>query len=111
MIPRTAVRSLDPCLGPTDVARPAQPSGDILCLSGRAIIPDGALTGAIPGEAGRAALSMDPTKGGGIFVGRRRIAEDEPPCRELTAQGFAPGKTTARLVDLLEDIAVGRRGT
>jgi hypothetical protein len=54
---------------------------------------------------------MDPTKGGGIFAGRRRIAEDEPPCRELTAQGFAPGKTTARLVDLLEDIAVGRRGT
>ncbi len=54
---------------------------------------------------------MDPTKGGGIFVGRRRITEDEPPCRELTAQGFAPSKTTARLVDLLEEIAVGRART
>lgn len=73
-----------------------------------------ARAGALPEVAGDAALYVDPTDTGDITAGLRRILEDEMLRRDLVARGLArallfdPGKTTVRLVDLLEGIAGGR---
>jgi alpha-1,3-rhamnosyl/mannosyltransferase len=73
-----------------------------------------ARAGALPEVAGDAALFVDPTDVESIAAGLQRILEDEPLRRDLGARGLARArlydtrKTTARLVDLLEEIAAGR---
>ena len=70
-----------------------------------------ARAGALPEVAGEAALYVDPTDVAGIVAGIARILTDAPLRREMSARGiararlFAPQKTTARLVGLLEQIA------
>ena len=71
-----------------------------------------ARAGALPEVAGDAALYFDPTIVADMAAALRRIAADQALRRTLRALGlsrardFDPRKTTARLVDLLETIAV-----
>jgi glycosyltransferase involved in cell wall biosynthesis len=71
-----------------------------------------ARAGALPEVAGDAALYFDPMIVADMAAALRRIAADETLRRTLRALGlsrardFDPRKTTARLVDLLETIAV-----
>jgi alpha-1,3-rhamnosyl/mannosyltransferase len=73
-----------------------------------------ARAGALPEVAGDAALYVEPGDVGSIAAGLREILEDERLRRELSARGLARArlfdarKTTARLVDLLEETAAGR---
>jgi glycosyltransferase involved in cell wall biosynthesis len=70
-----------------------------------------ARAGALPEVAGEAALYVDPTDVAGIVAGIARVLTDALLRREMSARGiararlFAPQKTTARLVGLLEQIA------
>ncbi len=74
-----------------------------------------ARAGALPEVAGDAALYVDPTDVRSITAGLDRILEDEALRRELASRGLARArlfdarKTTARLVDLLEEIASWRK--
>jgi alpha-1,3-rhamnosyl/mannosyltransferase len=76
-----------------------------------------ARAGALPEVAGDAALYVDPTDARSIAAGLARILEDEALRRELASRGLARArlfearKTTARLVDLLEGVAAGRKRT
>lgn len=71
-----------------------------------------ARAGALPEVAGDAALYFDPMIVADMVAALRRIAADQALRRTLRAKGlsrardFDPRKTTARLVDLLETIAV-----
>jgi alpha-1,3-rhamnosyl/mannosyltransferase len=71
-----------------------------------------ARAGALPEVAGDAALYFDPTSAADMAAALRRITADETLRGTLRAHGlsrardFDPRKTTARLVDLLETIAV-----
>jgi alpha-1,3-rhamnosyl/mannosyltransferase len=73
-----------------------------------------ARAGALPEVAGDAALYVEPTDVESIVAGLKRILEDAALRRDLSARGLARArlfeacKTTARLVDLLEEIAAGR---
>jgi len=73
-----------------------------------------ARAGALPEVAGDAALYVEPTDVESIVAGLKRILEDAPLRQDLSARGLARArlfeacKTTARLVDLLEEIAAGR---
>jgi alpha-1,3-rhamnosyl/mannosyltransferase len=73
-----------------------------------------ARAGALPEVAGEAALYVDPSNVTSIAEGLQRIVEDETLRRELSSRGLARArlfdarKTTARLVDLLEDIGAGQ---
>jgi glycosyltransferase involved in cell wall biosynthesis len=64
--------------------------------------------------AGDAALYVDPADIRSIGAGLEKILGDEPLRRGLSSRGLARArlfearKTTARLVDLLEEIAAGR---
>lgn len=75
-----------------------------------------ARAGALPEVAGDAALYVDPGDAGSIAAGLQRILEDESVRRDLSSRGlvrarlFDARKTTARLVDLLEDVTAGRTG-
>jgi len=72
-----------------------------------------ARAGALPEVAGDAALYVDPADVRSIAAGLEKVLEDEPLRRELASRGLARAhlfeacKTTARLVDLLEEIAGG----
>jgi alpha-1,3-rhamnosyl/mannosyltransferase len=73
-----------------------------------------ARAGALPEVAGDAALYVDPADIRSIGAGLEKILGDEPLRRGLSSRGLARArlfearKTTARLVDLLEEIAAGR---
>jgi len=73
-----------------------------------------ARAGALPEVAGEAALYVDPADIRSIGAGLEKILEDEPLRRDLSARGLARAslfdsrKTTAHLLDLLEEIGRGR---
>ncbi len=73
-----------------------------------------ARAGALPEVAGDAALYVDPAEVESIAAGLARIVEDEALRQELASRGLARAclferrKSTARLLDLLQDIAAGR---
>ena len=73
-----------------------------------------ARAGALPEVAGDAALYVDPADVRSIAAGLEKVLEEEPLRRELASRGLARArlfearKTTARLVDLIEDIAARR---
>jgi alpha-1,3-rhamnosyl/mannosyltransferase len=73
-----------------------------------------ARAGALPEVAGDAALYVEPMDVAGITAGLRRVLEDERLRREMGSRGLARArlfdapKTTARLADLLEEVAGGR---
>ncbi len=73
-----------------------------------------ARAGALPEVAGDAALYVDPTDVRSIARGLEKVLEDESLRRDLAARGlrrawlYDTRKTTARLLDLLEDTGRGR---